>query len=355
MSDTLKRSAILIFSGPGHPRCEALEQAAEVGDAPRHDYVELAHTLNADIIDGSFIFDHAHPLSRSIVRWMGIPQAQVLEVWMRRKRYHHILLWHDRFGLTLGLLLKCTRTHADVVLLSAYLASPKRSLAVRLLRTYSSLRAIALESSEQKRIAVERLGIPNKKLHLFLPGVDDRFWRPQDAPVGHAICSVGAEARDYTTLIEAVRGLDVDVDLVPGSALVPDLLPPRVRVHEKLSWLQLRDVYAFSRFVVVPTHDVEYNAGITSIKEAMAMGKAVVLSRSKGQADYVRDGIHGLYVPPGDPEALSVAMQYLLNHPEEAEKMGQAGRALIEEYYTLDTAIARLAAIVQVEVVMDTP
>ena len=38
-------------------------------------------------------------------------------------------------------------------------------------------------------------------------------------------------------------------------------------------------MYARARLVVVPLHDVDFDAGVTTITEAMAMGKAVVATQ----------------------------------------------------------------------------
>ena len=65
--------------------------------------------------------------------------------------------------------------------------------------------------------------------------------------------------------------------------------------------------------------------GIVNL-EAMACGTAVVGSRTGGIPEVVVDGETGLLVPPGEPEALAVALNALLGDPDRAEAMGQAGR-----------------------------
>jgi len=109
---------------------------------------------------------------------------------------------------------------------------------------------------------------------------------------------------------------------------------------------RLRDLYARARVVVVPLHDVDFDAGVTTITEAMAMGRAVVVTRTRGQVDVVRDGETGLYVPPGDPAALRAAVRYLLDHPAEAARMGRHGRALAESRHTLDGWVTAVADVV---------
>jgi glycosyltransferase involved in cell wall biosynthesis len=109
---------------------------------------------------------------------------------------------------------------------------------------------------------------------------------------------------------------------------------------------ELRSLYRLARFVVVPLRDVDYDAGVNTLVEAMAMGKAVIVTRTRGQVDLVREGEQGLYVPPGDAAAMRAAVTHLAAHPDEAARMGRAGRALIERRHTLDAYIARLAAII---------
>jgi glycosyltransferase involved in cell wall biosynthesis len=120
----------------------------------------------------------------------------------------------------------------------------------------------------------------------------------------------------------------------------------RIRLHQQIDHRTLRRLYARARFVVVPLHDVDFDAGVTTITEAMAMGKAVIVTRTRGQVDIVRDGENGLYVPPGDVGALRAAITRLLDDPAEADRMGRAGRALVESRHTLDGWVAAVAEVV---------
>ena len=61
----------------------------------------------------------------------------------------------------------------------------------------------------------------------------------------------------------------------------------------------------------------------------------------------VREGVNGLYVPPGDARALRQAIEHLLGHPEEAARMGRAGRKLAEAKHALDRYVERVARIVR--------
>ncbi|MEK6569895.1 MAG: glycosyltransferase, partial [Bacteroidota bacterium] len=87
--------------------------------------------------------------------------------------------------------------------------------------------------------------------------------------------------------------------------------------------------------------------GVNSILESMAMGKAVICSRTKGQVDVIQEGKTGLIVPQGDSKALRDAIQYLWEHPDEAERMGKAGRKYIEENHTLDQFVCSVRTIAE--------
>ena len=100
-------------------------------------------------------------------------------------------------------------------------------------------------------------------------------------------------------------------------------------------------------FVVMPLEDVDFDAGVTSITEAMAMGKAVIVTRNRGQVDVVRDNVDGLYVPPRDPRALREAIEHLLTNPDEARRMGAAGRQAVLDRHRLDDYTARVASIIR--------
>jgi glycosyltransferase involved in cell wall biosynthesis len=363
---------------------------AAAGERPRAPYVELARILGADIIDACYMTEHARASARLVARRVGMTQGQVAEAFLRRAAYRHLVAFGDRIGLPLALLFKLTRSRRDLVLVSDWLSRPEKAFFLRRLKVQSHLRAIVNNAMLQQEIVQEQLGVSAEKLHYAAPPVDDRFWQPEAVPVERMICSVGLEARDYSTLIAAARGLDVDVHVALGTAWlspsglvqpqttaptdrggqgeVPDFrllkgsfsyglyerlmteieqggLPPNV----KFVWPRLRALrrlYARSLFVVIPLQDVEAAAGATSMAEAMAMGKAVVTTRSRGQ-DVVQHGETGLCVPVGDPRALREAIGYLVTHPDDAARMGRAARETVERKHALDRYLTQLLAIVE--------
>jgi glycosyltransferase involved in cell wall biosynthesis len=80
-----------------------------------------------------------------------------------------------------------------------------------------------------------------------------------------------------------------------------------------------------------------------SVLEAMAAAKPVVTTDVGGCSEAVADGETGLVVPPETPQALADALVYLLTRPDEAQRMGEAGRRRVEEHFTVEAMVRQHA------------
>ena len=91
---------------------------------------------------------------------------------------------------------------------------------------------------------------------------------------------------------------------------------------------------------VVPSLWVE-PFGLT-VAEAMMRGTAVIASARGGPAELVRDGVTGILVEPGSPDALAGALLSLLCNRERAEAMGRNGRLFALERLTETVFVDRM-------------
>ena len=81
-----------------------------------------------------------------------------------------------------------------------------------------------------------------------------------------------------------------------------------------------------------------------TILEAMAAGLPVVAPRGGGVPEAVVDGVTGVLYRPGDADAAAASMLALLADPERARRLGEAGRALVAERFSLPAYLRRHAA-----------
>jgi len=79
-----------------------------------------------------------------------------------------------------------------------------------------------------------------------------------------------------------------------------------------------------------------------ALTEAMASGRPVVATAVNGVPDLVEPGSTGLLAPAGDTERLAECVLWLLDHPEEARRMGLQGRARIGSHFDQATMCAML-------------
>jgi glycosyltransferase involved in cell wall biosynthesis len=328
-----------------------VEQEVAANLHPTMDYFALQARLGADLADYTVMEGDRHPLVRA-ARLLSRDAALAMHGFLRAKQYDVIFSNGENVGVPLAAMLKVLPRRPGHVLIGHRLSAPKKKLFVRALR--GGMDAIFVYAETQKAIAERVLGIPASRLHLIAFHADTRFYSPMpEATVERRISSAGLELRDYPTLIEAVRGLDVDVRLAAASPwskrpneTINRELPPNVSARG-YGYRELRDLYASSRFVVVPLYDTDFQAGVTTILEAMAMGKAVIVSRTRGQRDVIQDGVNGIYVPPGDAQALRSAITGLLDSPERAAQLGANARRTIESEMSLDLWTARIADVIR--------
>jgi glycosyltransferase involved in cell wall biosynthesis len=303
----------------------------------------LFDDLFAHRYDESLLDTGAHkPLARAVPRWARLAQA----VQQRRGDYDVIVTWSERITLSLMTLQSLSHTGKPHVAMMYWFSRP--SVRFPMLAFAQSLHAIVTWSSAQRRYAIEHLGIAPEKIYLIKHFVDQLFFSPRER-AQEGICSAGAEMRDYPTLLEALRGTDLPCHIAADHVRVDTLgFAHRIGADRfaslasgnatigKKSLVELRELYARSRFVVVPLQESDTDNGISVILEAMAMGKPVICSRTKGQVDVIQEGVTGLFVPVGDARALRAAMLELWHDPVRARAMGQAARAYVEKHHSLD-------------------
>lgn len=167
-------------------------------------------------------------------------------------------------------------------------------------------------------------------------GVDSDFWRPGDAdPRREFVLSVGSDkGRDYPTLLAALAGQDLTI--VTFQSIPAGKRWPQLRVGSQFSDVELRTLYQTALCVVIPLFDVAQPSGQSAALQAMACGKAVVLTKTKGlwEPAYMRHLDNCYLVPPGRPEAIREAVDFFRRHPEQGQAIGQRARQMVLERYS---------------------
>ena len=80
--------------------------------------------------------------------------------------------------------------------------------------------------------------------------------------------------------------------------------------------------------------------------DGMACGKPILLAVDGEARAILEEAGAGLFVEPGDPEALATAIQYLFRHPDLCKEMGERGRLLVTRHYLRKAQARRFAEVV---------
>jgi glycogen(starch) synthase len=190
-------------------------------------------------------------------------------------------------------------------------------------------------------------GIDENRVHLIPPGVNPSLFEgPFEDPfagIGRPrVLFVGrlAPQKGVHTLVEAAGLLEdpsVRVLLVGDGperkALEREA--ERIDAGDRLRFLgffaheRLPAAMAHADVLVLPSLYEELG---TVLLEAMWAGLPIVASRTGGILDVIEDGVNGLLVPPGDPEALARAIDRLLADRALAYRLSEGARARGKDY-----------------------
>jgi glycosyltransferase involved in cell wall biosynthesis len=102
----------------------------------------------------------------------------------------------------------------------------------------------------------------------------------------------------------------------------------------------IEDVIGSFDILVQPATSPE-GFGLTVI-EAMALRKPVIATNVPGPSDIIVDGETGFLVPPGDIKVMAERIIYLLDNPQVAKRMGEAGRKRVEQLFNIQDTVKKI-------------
>jgi len=182
----------------------------------------------------------------------------------------------------------------------------------------------------------EAWGLKGKKVLMFLgtsrphKGVDD--------------LRTALEKIDDPDVYLLIVGVD---DPVPFSGSKWAAVRERVRVFPKVPFENLPEYLAAADILLVPQRQTTDSVGQMPAKlfDAMAMGKPIVATRVSDITEVLGDC--GYLVDPDKPAQLADAIQYILDHPEEARRRGQEARERCKRLYDIKVMESKLRELVE--------
>jgi len=219
-------------------------------------------------------------------------------------------------------------------------------------------RVIAISEGIGRILLAE--GLPATKLRLVWSAVDlGRFDRPRNRE--HLTSELGVSA--------PARPIGIVAQLIPrkGHRVLIEALPPLVEAFPRLRLLifgkgpleqdlrrrivgaGLEGYVQFAGFrkdlpnllpcLELLVHPATREGLGVSLLQAASAGVPIVASHVGGIPEAVHHGHNGLLVPPGDPQALGAAVAMLLQDRRLARRLGNAGRELMRDKFSIDAMV----------------
>jgi glycosyltransferase involved in cell wall biosynthesis len=290
-----------------------------------------------------------NPLARRHVFYAGLDPWRALRILCFDRRVDLVLCVFENTAFFLVLLRRLFRFRPPIAILEI---SPRgwrpRDLVLDWVMPRADL-VIALTRAQARYVETTwTLRHPPEVLDWV---VDESYYEPRPTPEGGGyVLSVGEDiSRDFSTLVAACAALDCELVIKTRKPVeIPPGMHARVRIiGERLLYTAFRDLYAGAQVVAIPMVPTDNPGGISSLLEAMAMGRPVVASETNTSRELMIDGETGLLVPPRDPAALRAALQTLLQDAALAARLGAAARRRIEQRYGMAARQPSFAAMLR--------
>lgn len=234
-------------------------------------------------------------------------------------------------------------------------------------RLYQAPAATITTSEGIKELLQQRVGADPGRVFSIPTGVSLKDFAPRAADVvllerlkipGYSfvwgMVSVLRSWKGHLYALEALKELvNAGVQthlLVVGEGPYRSLIEPRIKElglaeqvrlvgyqEDVAPWLALMEVVVMASYA----HEGVPQAAL----QALALGKPVVGTTVGGIPEVVIPGETGLLVPPKDPPALARALRELWEQQELREKMGQQGRQMVVEKYSLEQMAAAVEGV----------
>lgn len=219
---------------------------------------------------------------------------------------------------------------------------PRGLLSTKLFRVAQTIDLFFVTTEFQGKMLHEYLKIPKERIHFIWHKIDLNFFTPGPSSGQYQrplLASVGVETRDYRLVASAIQDMDVDVRICAVSEYAkrfkrsfPDVIPPNM-ICQYYSIKDLVQLYRDANIVLVSTFESPQGAGATSLIEAMACKRPIIATNTKSLSTYLdKDAM--LIVEPGDVEGMKRAIQYLLEHPNQANQLAEKGYHIAKERHS---------------------
>jgi hypothetical protein len=175
-------------------------------------------------------------------------------------------------------------------------------------------------------------------------GPDLAYYPPPDGSPGAGAIAAGRTGRDFLTFARAARQASVPASILclktenlEGHPEVGSgVAVTAVEKESDLNYRRLVPLLSAARVHAIPLTAGTSLSGLTSLADALGLGKPVIMTRHPLiDVDLEGEGV-GRWIDPGDVAGWAAALRWFEDHPAESVAMGRRARALAERRYNTE-------------------
>jgi glycosyltransferase involved in cell wall biosynthesis len=331
---------------------DLFRQAEIAKNCPRHTMLSLADDLGAEVHQPEGI-----PISlmdRAAAKLTSLPDH-----WALARKLSATLTSQDIVfcigedaGFPVAAACPLSQDRPLVAVFIHNIDRPRGRLTLKLLKMSQKIDLFLTNTTVKANFLKEYLNLPDEKIYLVTEQTDTKFFTPGPVSPGKTrpiIGSGGLEQRDYKTLAKATSDLDVDVRISavsPNAKATAEKFPATMPANMSTGyydWKDLVQLYRDSDVFVISLQEHNYQAGFTTLYEALSCRRPVVMTVNPGPIeDLVSKGlVKG--VKPYDAEGMKQAILELLNNPEQAQAQAEAAHQFVLQHHTSEQYVASIA------------
>lgn len=263
---------------------------------------------------------------------------QAWQLFRRRRQADLIVTMGVRESMAYAFFCAVFGLPSKQIMLEVFLDPPQPDHPMWRLKTslygWLARRAVGLITNSQTEIQsiAERYHVSTERLR-FIPLCTTLSPEEVPEPQEQYILAAGRTLRDFPLLVRVAAALPkYSFHVVCGeSDLRGEDLSDNLHVYREIDLDHYLMELRAATLVVIPLQPTERSTGQVVLLEAMAMGKAVIATRSPGMIDYVEHRETGWLVEAGDAEALQAACESLMNDTEFRQQLGTRAQEYIRE------------------------
>ncbi|MER3433570.1 MAG: glycosyl transferase [Leptolyngbya sp. ERB_1_1] len=334
---------------------DQMEKEAMLGESPRHIMNALSQRLNARIhAPGS---DPILPIDYLRAKLMGKPEHWALARTLSTQLTSNDIIYctGEDVGIPIAAVCGSLSNPPQVVVQIHNAYRPRSRFSLKLFQTAKRTTLLLTNTQHQVQFLKTHLNLSSDRVSLLLEQTDLQFFTPGPASPNKRraiVASVGLEKRDYRLLASATADLNVDVkisgfsaDVKPELESFPRVMPANM-TQQFYKWRDLAQLYRDADVVVVSLLKSQVTSGVTTLLEAMACCRPVIVTATPGLVDYVASDAM-IVVPPSDRASLRSAIEQAIYNPRMAEAIAKRGYALAQKRYNSDRYVVTLASHLQ--------